>query len=38
MAFMGGIGAFGPFLGLVLDRLGHSAVVIGGLFAIVCCG
>lgn len=35
MAIMGGIGAFGPFLGLVLDRLGHSAAVIGGLLALV---
>lgn len=35
MAVMGGIGAFGPFLGLVLDRLGHSAAMIGGLFALV---
>lgn len=35
MAVMGGIGAFGPFLGLVLDRLGHPAAVIGGLLALV---
>lgn len=35
MAIMGGIGAFGPFFGLVLDRLGHSGAVIGGLLALV---
>ncbi|MEC8422266.1 MAG: MFS transporter, partial [Myxococcota bacterium] len=35
MAIMGGVGAFGPFFGLVLDRLGHSAAMIGGLLALV---
>jgi MFS transporter, PPP family, 3-phenylpropionic acid transporter len=32
---LGAIGAFGPFLGLVLEREGYSAVVIGGVFALV---
>lgn len=33
-AAMGAIGAFGPYFGLVLDRMGYSAAAIGGLLAI----
>lgn len=38
MAFagsMGAIGAFGPYFGLVMDRLGYSAAVIGGIWALM---
>ncbi len=34
-ASMGAIGAFGPFFGLVLDRMGYSAAAIGGFLALV---
>ena len=32
---MGAIGAFGPYFGLVMDRLGYSAAVIGGIWALM---
>ena len=32
---MGAIGAFGPYFGLVMDRLGYTAAVIGGIWALM---
>ena len=32
---MGAIGAFGPYFGLVMDRLGYSALAIGGIWALM---
>lgn len=32
---MGAIGAFGPYFGLVMDRLGYSAMAIGGIWALM---
>jgi MFS transporter, PPP family, 3-phenylpropionic acid transporter len=32
---LGAIGAFGPYFGLVLDRMGYSALAIGGLLGLM---